>query len=53
MIFFLSSFSRVLELWWVNHTSIFENYELSVFKSIKFLGKIPNNWPNDWLGTNV
>ena len=49
----LSSISRVSEFWSVNHTSINENSELKVFKEIKFLVEISNNWPNDLLGTNV
>ena len=42
----LSSISSGLELWSVNHTSMYENSELNVFTNIKFLGKISNNWPN-------
>ena len=49
----LSSISRGLEFWSVNHTSIYENSELKAFKNIKFLGEISNNWRNDLLGTNV
>ena len=51
--FILSSISRGLDFWSVNHTSIYENSELKVFKNIKFLAEISNNWPNDLLGTNV
>ena len=51
--FILSSISSGLEFWSVNHTSIYENSELKVFKNIKFLGEISNNWSNDLLGTNV
>ena len=51
--FVLSSISRGLEFWSVNHTSIYENSELKAFKNIKFLGEISNNWRNDLLGTNV
>ena len=51
--FILSSISRGLDFWSVNHTSIYENSELKVFKNIKFLGEISNNWSNDLLGTNV
>ena len=36
-----------------NHTSIFENSETKVFKNVKFLGEISNNWPKDLLETNV
>ena len=53
MIFILSSISRWLELWSLNHTSIYENFELKVFKNIKFPGEISTNWPNDLLGPNV
>ena len=45
--------SRHLEFGSVNHTSIYENSELSVFKNIILLGEIPNSWPNDLLGKNV
>ena len=51
MIFILSSVSRGLEFWSVNHTSIYENSE-SFFSNTKFLGKISNNWPNDLLEAN-
>ena len=53
MIFILSSISRGSEFWSLNYTSMYENSELKVFKNIKFLGEISNNWPNDLLGTNV
>ena len=49
--FILSSISNGLEFWSVNHTSIYENSESKVFKSIKFLGEISNNWPKDLFGT--
>ena len=45
--FTLSSISSGLEFWSVNHTSIHDNSELKVFKNIKFLSEISNNWPND------
>ena len=51
--FILSSVSRDLEFWSVNHNSIYENSELKVFKNINFFDEIPSNWPNDLLGTNV
>ena len=51
--FILTSISSDLEFLLVNHTSIYENSELKVFKYINFLDEIPNNWPNDLLGTNV
>ena len=49
----LSSISSGLELWSVNHTSIYHKSESKFFKNIKSLGEISNNWPNDLLGTNV
>ena len=51
--FLLSSISSSLEFWSVNHISIYENSKLKVFKNIKFLGEVSNNWPNDLLGTKV
>ena len=51
--FILSSISRRLEFWSVNHTSISENSESKHFKNIKFSGKICNNFPRDLLGINV
>ena len=51
--FILSSISRGLEFWSVNHTSIYENSELNYFKNIKFFGEISSNWPNGLLGTSV
>ena len=51
--FILSSISSGLEVWSVNYTSIYENCELKVFKNIKFLGELFNNWPNELLGTNI
>ena len=45
--FILCSISDGLEFLSVNHTSIYENPESKVFKNIKFLGEISNNWPND------
>ena len=53
MIFILSFISTGLEFWSVNHTSIYENSESKVFKNIKFLGEIFNNWQNCLLGTNA
>ena len=49
----LSSISSGLDFWLVNHTSIYRNSELKVFKDIKFFDEISNNWPNDLLGANV
>ena len=48
-----SSIATVLEFWSVNHNSIYENSESKVSKTIKFLGEISNNWPNDLLRTNT
>ena len=49
----LSSISSDLEIWSVNHTSTFNNSESKVFKNIKFLAEIANNWPNALLETKV
>ena len=51
--FILSSFCSCLEFSSVNQTSTYEHNELKVFKNIKYLSEISNNWPNDLLGTNV
>ena len=51
--FALYSISSDFEFWSVNHTSKYENSELKVFKNMKFLGKIFNDWPNELLRTNV
>ena len=51
--FILSSFITSLEFSSVNHTSIYKNSESKVFKNIKFLGEIFNNWKNCLLGTNA
>ena len=50
--FTLSFISSNLEYRSVNHTSIYENSELKVFKNIKLLHKISINWQNDLFGTN-
>ena len=52
MIFILSIFSSGLEFWLVNHTSICKTSESNVSKTIKFSGKIFDNWPNDLWGTD-
>ena len=49
----LSSISSGLEFRSVNHTSIYYKSRSKVFKNIRFLGDMSNNWPNDLLGTNV
>ena len=51
--FTLSSISRDLEFWSVNHSSMYENSESKVFKNIKHLDEISNTWPNDLLGTTL
>ena len=51
--FILSSVSVRLEIRSVSYTSINENSELKVFKNMKFVGEISNNWLNDLFGTNV
>ena len=50
--FILSSISRGLEFWFVNHTSRYENSESNVFKNINFSCEISNNWQNNLLGAN-
>ena len=32
---------------------MYENFELKVFKNIKFVDEISNNWPNNLLVANV
>ena len=49
MIFILPFISRELELWSINHTSIYENSESNDFKNIKFSGEISNNWPRRFI----
>ena len=51
--FILSSISSGLEIWSINHTSIYENSESKDFKNIRFLDEISNNWLNDLLETKV
>ena len=51
--FVLSSVLGSLEFWSVNQTSIYEHFELKNFKSIKFLGKLSNNWSEDLFGTKL
>ena len=53
MIIILSSISSGLEFWSVNHTSIYKHSKLIVFKNMKFLGEISNNWPDYLLGTDL
>ena len=49
--FILSSFSRGVEFLLVSHISIYEHSELKVFKSIKVLREVYNNFPNNLLRT--
>ena len=51
--FILPYISSGLEFQLVNHTSIYQNSELKVFKKIIFFGEISSKWPNDLLRTNV
>ena len=51
--FILSSTSSGLEFWSVNHTSVYENSELEVFKNINFFSEISSYWLDDLLGTNA
>ena len=53
MIFILSSIASGWEFWSVNHTSIYGNSELQVFKNIKCFGEIFSNWPNDFIVSDV
>ena len=49
----LSSISTGLELWSVNHTSIYEVSQLKVIENVRLLGEISNNWPKDLFEANV
>ena len=49
--FLLPFISSGLEFWSVNQTSIYENSESKMFRNIRFLDEISNNWPNDLLET--
>ena len=51
--FILSSTSRDLEFWSVNHTSVYENSELKVLRNTKRFGEISSNWTHSLLRTNV
>ena len=51
--FTLSSISRGLESWLVNHTSIHENFELQFITNVKVFGEISSNSPNNLLGRNL
>ena len=45
--FIFSSISSGLEFLSVNHTSIYENSDLKVFKNMNYFGEISSNLPND------
>ena len=51
--FILYSVCNSLESWSVSHLSIYEDCEIKVFKNIKYLEEISNNWLNDLFVTNV
>ena len=51
--FILSSIFSGLEFWSVNLTSIYETYELKVFKNNLFYVEISSNCPSDLSGTNL
>ena len=51
--FVLSSTSNGLLFCSVNHTLISRNFELNVFKEIRFGGEISSKLPNGLFGTNV
>ena len=42
-----------LNIWVVNNTSMYENSELNVFRYIKFLGEISNNWLKTLFGGSL
>ena len=49
----LTSIPGGLKFGSVNHKSIYENSGLKVFKNIKFLIEIPNNWHTDLIWHNT
>ena len=51
--FILSFISSSVEFLSINHTSMYENSELMVFKNVGFLVEISTTWPKDLLGKNV
>ena len=53
VMFILFPISRGLEYCSVEHTSIYENSELKVFKNIDVLGELSSIWSNDLLEINV
>ena len=51
--FILFSIPSGLEFWPINYISMYQNSEINVFKNIKILGEISNNWQNDLLEVTV
>ena len=51
--FILSSISRDLQFWSVNHTLLYKNSGSEVFGNTTFFCEISINWPNYLLGTHV
>ena len=48
--FILSSISIGLLFWSINHTLIYGIPELYVFKNIRFVSDVSNNWQNGLFG---
>ena len=48
----LYSTYRRLGVWSLNHTSIHQNSAFKLFKNIKFLDEISDNWSNNLLRRN-
>ena len=40
------------EFWFLNYTFMNKNYELNICKTIKFVGEISKNYPNNLFGMN-
>ena len=51
--FILSSITSGLEFFSVNDTSIYENFELNIFRNATFVGEICNNWQSNLSGRNI
>ena len=51
--FILCSISSGWLFWSANHTSIYTNSAVNVFKKIKFTGAVSNELPNGLLEINV
>ena len=49
----LSPLSSGWLFWYANHTSIYKNSELNVFKDMKFVVAISTKLPNGLFGTNI